>query len=221
MLELPRAVDRVVGSVGCPARVSRVVWQQRLSRRKLSAPMSPSFDRETAARSLLAKYRELHRLRALSTAGDDDEVGAVRDRASLAARYPGALREIDDLPTEDIEARIDALDRALAGDVAPDWLEPLAHYHGWMRALLRAKRWLAGAREVDDALRDRFVREAIRENDEPEVARVAALLGEVASPPRGRLNVIVFREVASALGREPDDVRRALLPSKRERRCAT
>mgnify|MGYP003466110324 CR=1 FL=1 len=42
---------------------------------------------------------------------------------------------------------------------------------------------------------------------------VASLLEQVASPPAGRLNVIVFREVARAIGREPNDVRRALMPS--------
>ena len=176
-----------------------------------------SFDRDMAARALLAKYRELRRLRAASAAGGEDERDAVRARAALATRFPGALREIADLPMHDIETRIEALDRVLSGAPAPEWLEPLARYHGWMRALLRAKRWLARRREVDDALRARFETEALREDDEPEVSRVASLLEQVASPPNGRLNVIVFREVARAIGREPNDVRRALLPSKHER----
>lgn len=166
---------------------------------------------------MLAKYRELRRLRTTSAATDAEVTAAIRARAGLAARHPGSLREIDDLPLDDIDERILALEAAAAGGAMPEWLEPLARYHGWMRALLRAKRWLSRARRVDDALRSRFLREATWIADEPGVQRVAELLDEVASPPRGRLNVIVFREVAREIGRDPDEVRRALLPSKRER----
>ncbi|MCC7541727.1 MAG: hypothetical protein IT379_36245 [Deltaproteobacteria bacterium] len=179
------------------------------------------FDRDEAVVAMLAKYRELRRLRTTSAATDAEVTAAIRARAGLAARHPGSLREIDDLPLDDIDERILALEAAAAGGAMPEWLEPLARYHGWMRALLRAKRWLSRARRVDDALRSRFLREATWIADEPGVQRVAELLGEVASPPRGRLNVIVFREVAREIGRDPDEVRRALLPSKRERRGRT
>lgn len=91
------------------------------------------FSLEVAARDLLAKYRELEALRRHAREGT---LADPRPRLrALAARFPGALRELDRLPDDELRARIRALS---ADDVAlapPSWLEPLARYHA---ALCRA-----------------------------------------------------------------------------------
>ena len=61
---------------------------------------------------LRAKYEEILRLRLLHGTGDEPD--PRRAMAALAGRFPGALRELDDLPLPEIRARIEALRAAFA-----------------------------------------------------------------------------------------------------------
>lgn len=58
---------------------------------------------------------------------------------SLAADYPGALRELEQLRTDEIETRR-VCSRAAAGGLVPEWLLWTARYHARMRALMADKR---------------------------------------------------------------------------------
>lgn len=58
---------------------------------------------------------------------------------TLAADFPGALRELDRLPTEEIERRLAIAREVVVGerDDAPAWLLWTARYHARMREALR------------------------------------------------------------------------------------
>lgn len=89
---------------------------------------------DPAVASLLEKYREMLRLRLADRDGTlADPRPAMR---ALAARFPGALREIDEIPLEALIARIDELDRAPG---AAPWMRAHARYHELLRAKLAAK----------------------------------------------------------------------------------
>jgi len=129
------------------------------------------------------------------------------DMRRLAARFPGALREIAALPMEEIDRRIAALDAVVAGETGPPpWAECLACYHGWMRAALRI-RSLRGAASTGAALAARLKSVYRPEPDEPALDRLPpALLEGVLRPAGGRLNAWVAARVAEDLGLPPAEV---------------
>lgn len=144
---------------------------------------------------LLEKYREMRKLRV------HDEARTLRDPRArlrvLADRFPGALREIDEHPMEEIDARIAALELHLGGEPpspAP-WMVATFHFHRELRNRLRIKRWLAGTRAVDDALRERFAREHA---SEPEL--LGLQLVEIARPAGQRLSLDALAAAARRLG---------------------
>ncbi len=162
--------------------------------------------RDTLER-LREKYGEMLSMRLAHDSGEDSEARARERMASLAAQFPGALREIDDLELGVIRDRIGKLDAALRGDAAIErWMEAVSLFHALARGALRAKRWLAGRKTVDPATIVEY------ENDINDVAlddREAvgadALewsneLALIAAPPRGRIMDLVFARVARTLG---------------------
>ena len=119
--------------------------------------------------------------------------------AALAHRFPGALRELDELPMDQIEARLHALERlnermhaasphtaaALrSGASAPEWVRLQISYHGCMRAVLRIKR-LAGTCDAA-ALLARLPSEYVPGADEPPLASFdRAALEAILRPAAG------------------------------------
>jgi hypothetical protein len=136
------------------------------------------------------KYRALLELRGRS---DDDPASAMK---ALAARYPGALREADDLSLEALRGRLAALD----GACPPRWAEPLDAYHRCMRLAFSVKR--AGGRTRDAAA----AREAAP--DVPE-----ALLSGLLRPPERSVSRHVLVRLAAARGEDPDTLEDRLFPA--------
>ena len=141
----------------------------------------------------------------------------LRMRA-LARRYPGALRELDELPMDVIEARLQALDDALAaGPPFASWIALQAAYHAWMRAALRVKRLARGRRGavgLEAVLHE--LRGAAPDDDvalEPQLDRAA--IAVILQPPGGRLGPWVMAEVAARAGVDAESVRRALFVGRR------
>ncbi|MFK7990857.1 MAG: hypothetical protein AB8I08_32860 [Sandaracinaceae bacterium] len=162
--------------------------------------------------SLLEKYRELHRLRV----GDDGGQPVERMR-EVAARWPGALREIDELPMSALEARITALERAQAGGPTPTWATPVSQFHGLMRACLAVKRH--AGRDTDRALA--WVQNEYEpDNDEPSRECMAELAARVARPPEGRLSRLVLQEVAAANELSVEACERVMFPPSPRRLSA-
>jgi hypothetical protein len=172
-----------------------------------------------ALEELRDKYVTMLAMRRRHDAGTEDATDVKREMAQLAARYPGALREIDDLELREIEARIDALDAAIAGQrQAEPWMQAAARFHALARGALCAKRWLGGRRRVDEVVERDFLA-ALPELAFPPDARAwAGALDAVAAPPRGRLTDAVFARVGRELGLSERAARRLVFGEPRRQR---
>ena len=157
--------------------------------------------------ALRAKYEEMLAMRVTHEAGDDGP--DVRERmAKLAAPFPGALREIDELDLEEIRRRVRSLELVLRGEgpVLP-WMEAMALFHTLARGALCAKRWLGGRKHVDDATRAGFARESSALAYAEDARRWTDELHRIAAPPGGRLTDVVFARVAAELGLTAQEAR--------------
>ncbi len=132
---------------------------------------------ERAAR-LLAKYEEIRALRREAHAAPP----VARLRA-LAHTYPGALRELDQLSLEAIDARIEAL----RASPPPPWTDAMDRFHAELAVVLRIKRWLRG-RAIDDGVRVAF---AIEHAGDPDALAWTERLAAIAAPPGGRVSRLV------------------------------
>jgi hypothetical protein len=147
--------------------------------------------------ALRAKYQTLRSLRVQSHA-----VAPRAELSALAARFPGALRELDCLPLAVIEARLCALDAVLRDGSEPEsWMHLQVAYHGFMRATLRIRRLLAAATEAraheEDPSSYLGRLGYVPALDEPAPQRFDhTALMTIAKPPRGRLNPWVIAQVA-------------------------
>jgi hypothetical protein len=132
--------------------------------------------------------------------------------AALARRFPGALRELDELTLEAIRGRISELSRCTAGEELPaPWMMALARFHQLMRGALVAKKWLGARRGVDSALAETFLR-SLEESERAEDARAWVHdLARVARPPGGRLTGLVFERLSTELGISPSEARSRVL----------
>jgi hypothetical protein len=160
--------------------------------------------------ALHAKYSEMLRLRLANTEGGEEE--PVARRADLASRFPGALREIDELPLEEIRARLAALDAAAAGGDAAPWMLAVWRFHELTRAILAAKRWIGARRATDDAA-------ALEPPPEPpEDARPwIDDLARVARPPGGKLSKLVLERLGRELSVTPEEASALVFPWSRRR----
>jgi hypothetical protein len=166
--------------------------------------MEPGLD------ALRAKYEEMLRLRMLDEAGlSHDPPEAM---AMLAAEFPGALRELDELATEEIRARIEAIASALGGGRAAPWMRATLRYHAIARGAFTAKRWLGKEKSVDALTRQAFAT-ALAQLPHPEDAAAwVDELDRIAHPPRGRVNDLVFERLAAELEVAVDDARELVFP---------
>jgi hypothetical protein len=149
--------------------------------------------------SLARKYRALAALRRGQSAL------AKSDARALANEFPGALRELDSLPLDAIDARLADVARAGRGGRAESWILPMLAYHARMRQLLAVKRLLAGERCPDPECAS-MIAFALGPNCDP------ALVVRVAAPPAGRLNRLAFELIASELGHAEGDLEGMLFP---------
>jgi hypothetical protein len=164
---------------------------------------------------LRSKYEEMLDMRLAHEAGTED-LGEVRVRmAELALRFPGALREIDQLELREIRARIESLGMALRGECEKaEWMIAVGLFHAAMRGALSIKRWLAGRKHVDAALEHAFAREVAGLAFPEDAKAWRGELARIASPPRGRLTSVVFERVARQLGTSERKARRLVFREK-------
>lgn len=86
---------------------------------------------------LARKYGALAELRARR---DEGGAPATRDELrSLAAEFPGCLRELDTLGADELAHRAVATAAAAAGAVREPWMAWIAAYHALMRDALAAR----------------------------------------------------------------------------------
>ncbi len=158
---------------------------------------------------LLAKYREMSAMRADHDAGRDADP-RPRMRA-LAARFPGALREIDELPAALIDGRIADLEASIAGAPLPLWARAAADYHAWMRVALALRRHAGRVRDRVAALAWIETSYLPREG-EPAARELIAVVEQVLHPPEGRLNRWIFAHLAPRHGLSAAELEAAIFP---------
>jgi hypothetical protein len=167
---------------------------------------------------LRTKYEEMLRLRLENEATGTDPRRAM---AALAARFPGALREIDDLPLDAIRARLSDLASAERDGAPAPWMEATHLFHAFTRGALCAKRWLAGRKPADlDAGAQRaFEEAALTFCWTEEALGWKEHLARLADPPRGRLTELVYIRIAEAMRVSETEARLLVFGlNRRERR---
>lgn len=161
---------------------------------------------------LARKYRFLGELRRARARGEEVPARAVF--RALAEEFPGAVNELDTLPLDVIDRRADLLEAALAGGALEPWMAWLHGYHALLRAALYIKLRTARDRNPDA---DRARALAERATAHAGVTVDEAFVREAATPPRGRLNVVVFERLSAIFGAPARDIQRALFPGLRSR----
>ena len=161
---------------------------------------------------LRSKYEEILRLRVAHEAPDEPDPRAAMSK--LANRFPGALREIDELPLAELRARIDALAATEAGAPPAPWMMAMTRYHALLRGALCAKSWLAGRKEVTAEMRAAFAVEAAGLCWAEDARAWTDALASIASPPRGRVTELVFARIAEEMGVSEDEARALVFPSR-------
>lgn len=140
---------------------------------------------------------------------------------ALADRWPGALREIDELDLTTLTGRLEALDQTLGRtpddsedtddtEQSEPWMIAQARFHRLLRGALAAKRWLGRSgrdrcttpdarAELLDAIADQRLSD--------DAALWADDLVSIARPPGGRILVAVFARLERELGVPAPDLR--------------
>lgn len=176
--------------------------------------------RVTDLRALRDKYEQMLRLRQLHARAKEEPDFIEPDprpaMAALARLYPGALREIDELPLDVIERRIAEVAAAEldASCIAP-WMTAQAAFHRLARGALAVKRWLAGRTptpEIDEAFAAALATLPERED----ALAWATDLAAVAKPPRGRVMDLVYEKLALELGVDVSAAREVVLAPAHE-----
>jgi hypothetical protein len=151
-------------------------------------------------RALEEKYLHLTQLserrEAVQAAGEafsPAELGRRRDAfRRLSAAFPGALRELEELPRARLEARRSVVSEELAqvaagGTIRRRWVKVVLDFHQILSDLLAAKLWLA-----------RRVGQSVEIADEIAAERPSLSRGEleaVRRPPGGRILALVWAEL--------------------------
>ena len=191
------------------------------------------------AAALAEKYRRLLALRhAVGVGGRPDEAARAELRA-IARQWPGALKELDSLETDELQRRAEA---CLADDPAP-WVGWMARYHELMRAALALRRGVTPRTIATGAAGETGETGAAGETGEagglgalgglgesgeadetggpvgsgdPAVAETIdeAFVRAVARPQHGRLNVVVFGRLAAEVGRPAAELWNTLFPRR-------
>jgi hypothetical protein len=169
--------------------------------------MEPRTERTLGA--LRTKYRTLVSLR---TAAGPLTANELRPQlAALANAFPGALRELDQLPLDLIETRLRAIEGVLESraELEP-WMRLQIAYHGFMRAVLRIRRELRRQTELDPTQSTGQISYTPAE-DEPPLSRFdVSALRIIQKPPQGRLNPWVLEQVALDCGVSVATVQKSL-----------
>jgi hypothetical protein len=153
-------------------------------------------------RGLAGKYREMAELR---RAGAPDETGEERARLRrLASAFPGALRELDSLPTDEIDRRAQVLEAAAEGAPVEPWMAWLHGFHTLMRAGLAVRLALADGKSPDEVAAMHGVERSF--------------VDAMRAPPHGRMMVVVFDRLAARHNVPAKTIWDTLFPPRRGER---
>ncbi|AUX21997.1 hypothetical protein SOCEGT47_024980 [Sorangium cellulosum] len=162
-----------------------------------------------ALSGLARKYRALADLRLARARGE-----AIPDKQvfrALAREFPGALNELDNLPLDEIERRLDAIARAQGGAPEERWMAWIHGYHALMRAALYVKIRVARREALSEIEASSL---AERAAEHAGAAVDAAFVMGVKAPPDGRLNRLVLGRLAAMFGASPAELRATMFPGR-------
>lgn len=170
--------------------------------------------RDADLAALEEKYTRMRALRREQLAARADATAAETDtrpeRIALAAKFPGVLRELDELPLEAIETRLAAVAAARGAEGAvPPWMTAQITFHRLLRGALFAKRWTT-ARRACSADEPASRLEDFRRDADEEGVIWAHELDAIERPRGGRLMPLVYRRLAAELGVDEVEARRRL-----------
>lgn len=180
-------------------------------------------------RELREKYARMLVLRQLHARSREEpnfvEPDPRPEMIALAERWPGALREIDELDLTTVIGRIDALDRALEAHVPNDatiepWMVAQARFHRLLRGALAVKRWLGRTGREPSTTADVRARLLDAISNQRLSDDAALWVDDVASivrPPGGRLLVLVFTRLERELGLPALELRESVFGGARPR----
>jgi hypothetical protein len=168
--------------------------------------------------ALARKYQTLGDLRRLNPTGETPE--ERRGLRAIATEFPGALRELDTLPLDEIERRRDALTQAAQGHPVEPWMAWMHAYHGLMRTALSirralGRRALASADRANEVADDVAARLAANASAGAPIAIDASLVRALRKPPDGRISVVVFDRLGALFGVPPSVIWDTLFPPRR------
>lgn len=174
--------------------------------------------RDTDLRALRDKYERMLRLRQLHARAKQEADFVEPDprpaMSALARAFPGALREIDELPIDVIHARIDEL---AAAEVDPSritaWMTVQASFHRLARGALAVKRWLGG-RPLTPDVHAAFAAALAAMPERADAALWSEDLAAIAKPPRGRVMDLVYARLARELAIDVAAARAAVHPPR-------
>ncbi len=161
-----------------------------------------------ARASLLALSRKYEALAELRRAQHQMSQRDVQEPLrQLSREFPGALRELDSLPLEEILGRALSLSRCADGAEQEPWMEWAHVYHLTMRAALSVKRRTRARRALSAEEAGALAQLSSQENG---CACDAAFVNEVVNPPNGRVNAVVFARLEQRFGLSAAVIREAL-----------
>ena len=163
---------------------------------------------------LVALRRDREAAEAAGKVAFDESTGGARVAAfrTLAARFPGALRQLDSFDAEALEGRRAAVAtvRAIDGEL-PRWMAITLDYHALVREALAVKAWLGGREVVDEDLVRVRAWLAGREERVTEVAALdRAWLDTIANPAGGKVQAGVWQRLEAAYGLSRDEILAAI-----------
>jgi hypothetical protein len=176
----------------------------------------PGFEEIAALRE---KYAEILAMRRQASTPEADSRGLAATRArmsALAARFPGALRELDELELAEIQRRIESLEAVLGGAAEVElWMSATALFHSLARGALWAKRWLRGRALDVGGLEVTYEADATALEFAGEALVWKTELALVARPPGGRLTRLIYARIGRVLEVPEAEVPRTIFGARK------
>jgi len=148
-----------------------------------------------AGSGFLALARKYERLAALRARRDGEGTPATRDELrALAAEFPGCLRELDTLGSDELARRTSVCAAVVAGAPPEPWMDWIDGYHTLMRRALEARG--ARARGEAPSVEDEFAQARDRDGG-------------------GRMGVVILRTLAARFGVPAATIAITLFPVRR------
>jgi hypothetical protein len=168
---------------------------------------------DPALPELTLLHRKYTALIALRRRKDQGQPAPSRaELRELARDFPGCLRELDTLGLAELERRAAALAAAAAGGAREPWMAWISAYHLLMRAALQVKRKVTRGAPLGDG---ELTALAVQVSAAARISVDLGFIRAVASPPEGRLGVIVLRQLGASFGVPAGEIAAVLFPLRR------